>query len=250
MTRQHKKPPARTLYWVNGSIPSWRVCLALHEKGLDFVGERLRVMTTPKETRTPEFLAINPRGAAPALVEADGTVVVESLAILLYLERCYPERPLLPDPNDHRANARVLSRVHASEELRAAYRPLELLFRPPAELSAEARTRAAAAPAAVDRELARWEADLAGDPFIAGATLSLADSAFYPALAYQLHRGLVLQDRFPGLAAYAARMAERPASLRARPQGWIRRGKRDLFAIAAELRDAHRALRRAPDPLS
>ena len=62
----------RTLYRVNGSISSWRVELALHEKGLSFEARRLRVMSTPKETRSPAFLAINPRGKAPTLVEPGG----------------------------------------------------------------------------------------------------------------------------------------------------------------------------------
>jgi len=225
----------RTLYWINGSIPSWRVLLALHEKRLPFVGRRLRVMTTPKETQRPEFLAINPRGQAPVLVDEGTITVVESLAILDYLERTYPRPPLLPDAGDRQASADVLSRVHLSERLRAAYRPLEALFMPLAELSPEARHAAASAPVAVDVELARWEIDAAANPFIAGPLLTLADCAFYPALAYLLHRGLVLEDRFPALGRYAARMAARPATARARPLGWERRGKRDLFARAGRL---------------
>ncbi|MEZ4380675.1 MAG: glutathione S-transferase family protein [Nannocystaceae bacterium] len=225
----------RTLYWVNGSIPSWRVMLALHEKGLEFAAIRLKVMSTPKETRAPEYLALNPRGVAPTLVEADGLVVVESLAILAYLERCYPAPPLLPAPEDRPACARALARAQASECLRAAYRPLEALFRPPSELSPEALAAAIAAPAAVDRELALWEDAAAEAPFIAGPTLTLADCAFYPALAYQRRRGLALAGRFPALAAYEARMASRPAAARAHPEGWSRPPGRDLFALAASL---------------
>jgi glutathione S-transferase len=223
----------RTLYWVNGSIPSWRVMIALHEKGLDYAGIRLKVMTTPKQTRTPEYLALNPRGVAPTLVEADGLVVVESLAILAYLERCYPEPALLPPPAERSACARALARVQASECLRAAYRPLEALFKPRADLSEREVAAAIAAPAAVDRELALWESAAAEADYIAGPTRTLADCAFYPALAYQRRRGLVLAGRFPALADYAARMAARPAAQRAHPEGWERPGGRDLFALAA-----------------
>ena len=69
--------PERALYYVNGSIPSWRVMLLLRELGVDASLRRLRVMVTPKETQSPEFLAINPKGGTPTLVENDGTVLTE-----------------------------------------------------------------------------------------------------------------------------------------------------------------------------
>lgn len=50
-----------TLYWVNGSIPSWRVMLALSAKKIPYVAQRLRVMSKLKETRSVEFAEINPR---------------------------------------------------------------------------------------------------------------------------------------------------------------------------------------------
>jgi hypothetical protein len=77
------------LYYVNGSIPSWRVMLCLSLKRIPYAAIRLRVMTTPKETRSAEFAAINPRCKTPTLVDVDGTVVIESLAILQYLQKYY-----------------------------------------------------------------------------------------------------------------------------------------------------------------
>lgn len=67
-----------TLYYVNGSIPSWRVQLLLAEKRIAYNPRRLRVMTNPKETRLPAFAAINPRCKTPTLVDSDGTIVIES----------------------------------------------------------------------------------------------------------------------------------------------------------------------------
>lgn len=222
---------ARTLYWVNGSIPSWQVMLALHEKRLAFESQRLRVMGT-RETQAPEFLAINPRGQAPALVEADGTVVVESMAILHYLERVEPARPLLPQaPSDL---ALTLGRVYETERLRSAYRPLEKLFLGAQAMSEQAIEAARAAPERVARELELWEQRLGEGPFIAGATLSLADVVFYPALAYQLRRGLRLEG-LPRLTDYVGRMGSRGAAKAARPVGWKGRGKRDLFSEASRI---------------
>ena len=221
-----------TLYWVNGSIPSWRVMLALHEKGLPFASERLRVMTKQRQTRTPEFLAINPRGEAPALVLPDGAVVVESLAILTFLEHHAPSPALLPD--DPAALAVVLSRMHAVEMLRKVYRPMEQLFRPLTSLKAHEIAAIRRVADALPAELAIWEGYLAAHDFIASDAMSLADCSLYPALAYQLRRGLSL-DGFPRLRAYVDRIAARPAAQAAHPTGWDGGKPKDLFARARQL---------------
>jgi glutathione S-transferase len=220
------------LYWANGSIPSWQVLCLLHERGVRFEGRRLRVMSTPKETRTPEFLAINPRGQAPTWVEPDGRVVAESMALLLYLDRTQPGPSLLP--TDPAQLGRALQLCFEVAELRAAYRPLEQLFLGADTLDAARREAARQAPARVAAELAHWERHLGDAPFIAGHALTLADCVVYPVLAYQQRRGLMLDD-LPGLAGYTARMAARPAIQAARPHGWGEKPAKDLFALAAKL---------------
>jgi glutathione S-transferase len=49
------------------------------------------------ETRTPEFLAVNPMGKLPAIVHGD-TVVTEAAAIIAYLADAFPDAGLAPDP--------------------------------------------------------------------------------------------------------------------------------------------------------
>jgi glutathione S-transferase len=70
--------------------------IALHMTGAEFVVEYLDLLNG--EQRTPEYLAINPRGKVPALVTDQGTLT-ENLAIILYLDRLYPAAKLLPDPD-------------------------------------------------------------------------------------------------------------------------------------------------------
>lgn len=221
----------RVIYFVNGSIPSWRALLAAHEKGLEFTPRRLRVMGGRRETRAPDFLAINPRGQAPVLVDVDGAIVPESLAILAYLEACYPAPALLPAATDGPALARALARMHEAEQLACAYEPLEALFVvAPADASPALREALRGALAAVDAELARWEGRVAAAPFLAGDAFTLADCAFYPVLGYLRRRGLSLAA-WPHLAAYERRICGRPAAARARPEGWTlgRVGKPNLF---------------------
>ena len=212
--------------------------LALHEKALAFEPRRLRVMKEPRDTRSPEFLAINPRGQTPVLVEPDGTVLVESLAILPYLELRYPDPPLLPNARDDAgALARTLVFAQEAEVTAGVYDPLETLFlHRPADLSADQRAAITGALAGVDRELALWEARAARARFIAAESFSLADCAFYPVLAYMLRRGLSLAAH-PALAAYERRVRDRPAAVASYPEGWSHDqiAKQDLFALARAL---------------
>ncbi len=83
------------LYFAPGSS-SMAPHIALKEIGCPFEPRPLSFHR--RETRTPEFLAINPAGKVPVLV-VDGRPICEVLAILTYLARTYPEAGLLPaDP--------------------------------------------------------------------------------------------------------------------------------------------------------
>lgn len=101
------------LYSYFRSSASYRVRIALALKGLeyDFRGIHLR----RNEQNAPEFLAINPQGLVPALVDDDGTVLTQSLAIMEYLEERVPEPHLLPAKPADRAWVRALSQVVACD---------------------------------------------------------------------------------------------------------------------------------------
>lgn len=224
----------RKLYYVNGSISSWRVALALHEKGLVFEGHRMRVMSTPKPTRQPVFLALNPRGKAPVLVDEDGCCINESLAILSWLELRYPQPSLLAATPQGQATA--LAWAQESEEMGILYEPIEQLFLTPVSELSEAQAQAIqAALLALKGELALWEGRLQQKNFLVDAQLGLADCAFYPGLAYMERRGLLLDD-YPALKTYSLRLRQRPAAIAAFPEGWTHKvGKINLFRLAAML---------------
>jgi glutathione S-transferase len=92
----------RTLYHYLISPLSRRVRVALGEKSVDFEA----VLEQPWRRR-PEFLALNPAGEVPVLVEDDGTVVVGG-AICEYLEEAYPRMALMPTRPGARAEIRRL----------------------------------------------------------------------------------------------------------------------------------------------
>jgi maleylacetoacetate isomerase/maleylpyruvate isomerase len=79
-------------YW--RSLATFRVRIALNLKGLSY--EPVYVDLDAGDQRQPEFKTINPQMVIPALVEDDGNVLFQSLAILEYLNEIQPQPPLLP----------------------------------------------------------------------------------------------------------------------------------------------------------
>ncbi len=91
------------------SSTSYRVRIALAMKQIDYeyVAHHLR----HGGNRSPAFLAVNPQGLVPALVWSDGTTVIQSLAILEFLDEMVPEPPLLPADVHGRARVRMISQM-------------------------------------------------------------------------------------------------------------------------------------------
>lgn len=164
---------ALTFYYGSGSPFAWKVWLTLEHKGIAYDFKLLSF--DKKETKTPEFLAVNPRGQVPAIVD-DGFALWESTAITEYLEEKYPQKPLLPKDTRGRATVRRIA-LEAENHLAPARDPLfEATLESPADK--QDRAKIAAAQDTVLAELARWEALLAGD-YLAGA-LSVADFTAFP----------------------------------------------------------------------
>jgi len=65
--------------------------------------------------REDSFRKINPMMALPALIENDGTVLFESLAVVEYLDETHPNPPLLPKDPKGRARVRALAQIVAAD---------------------------------------------------------------------------------------------------------------------------------------
>ena len=82
---------ALEIFWFSGSGFAWRAVLAAELKGVPYTSRLIEA--SAGDHRAPEFLAMNPRGKVPVLRDGD-VVVTESMAILAYLDRRFPEPPL------------------------------------------------------------------------------------------------------------------------------------------------------------
>lgn len=94
------------------SSAAYRVRIALNLKQVDY--ERRPVNLLESEQKSDDYRALNPQGLVPAL-EIDGKTLVQSLAILTYLDFRYPSQPLLPALAAERAHVLALSLLVACD---------------------------------------------------------------------------------------------------------------------------------------
>jgi maleylacetoacetate isomerase len=96
-------------YW--RSTASYRVRIALALKGLKPEHVSVHLVRGGGEHRMAAYRAINPQERVPAVQLEDGSVIVQSLAILEYLEEAYPNPPLLPKNPVERARVRGVAGI-------------------------------------------------------------------------------------------------------------------------------------------
>jgi maleylacetoacetate isomerase len=103
---------AMQLYTFWRSQAAYRVRIALNLKGIDY--QRHTIHLLKGEQYSDEYRKINPESVVPTLIDGD-TKLVQSLAILEYLEETHPNPSILPSAAADRAHARALGQVVAME---------------------------------------------------------------------------------------------------------------------------------------
>jgi glutathione S-transferase len=169
----------------------------------------------------------------------DAEPVNESIAILHYLETYHPSPALLPPLSERRERTRALARMQESENLHHAYDALETAHFAACALSTSlTEFERVELIEAVHAELDFWEVYAARGDFIAGNTFGLADCAFYPILAYMVHRGFEWRrlvrsgrevDSWVKLREYYERVSALGFAKRAQPDGWHKPGKANVW---------------------
>jgi glutathione S-transferase len=142
-----------------------RVLWTLAELGLDF--EHIPLAWDDPALKAPRFLALNPAGAVPVLVD-DGVVVSESLAINLHLAKRHGGASSLY-PDDPAGEAQVLRWTLWAQG------QLEPWVQQDARLARLRTAMAAEASAEIARGLRLLDAVLAGRDWLLGARFTVAD---------------------------------------------------------------------------
>ena len=193
-----------TFYYGSGSPFAWKVWLTLEHKGIAHEAKRLSF--DKEETRSPEFLKVNPRAQVPAILD-DGFALAQSNAICEYLEERYPDKPLMPKDVKSRATIRRMI-AEADDKL---YKPSSHLMDLALYAAKEPDLKAIGeAKAALKEELAIWEGYLKVDYF--AGSLSLADFAIYPYMRMPVR----VEERAPGLGLKRAELPPKVAAWLAR----------------------------------
>jgi glutathione S-transferase len=173
--------------------------------------ELVRLALMKGEHKSPEYLAIAPNGAVPALV--DGKLnLIESSAIVAHLADRFPEKKLAPALGTAERAAYYQWLVYVPSSVDPALEAITMHTR---MLPEEKRFAAIA-----DDGKRKWsaiakvlESAIGDKPYIVGDSFTGADVVVGSAIAWVGFLGM-LGDH-PKLAAYATRLGERPAYQRA-----------------------------------
>ena len=188
------------LYYARPSIYARPVWLALLEKQLPF--ELIQVDLSGEQFE-PEFLALNPFSHVPVLVDGDFRVI-ESLAILDYLEARYPDISLLPSDAIALARVRMVQLVTLNELLPAT---IKLLVQD--ENSSEKSAQLEYAQLRAINTLNFLENLLGDSPYFAGEQLTLAEIVAGTLVYRTPDLGIALTD-YPRLKVWSERLLSRP----------------------------------------
>jgi maleylpyruvate isomerase len=202
------------LYSFFRSSAAYRARIALNLKGLPFETVSIHLTKDGGRQHTPEFHAVNPQGRVPAL-SLPGAVLLQSLAIIEYLDEVYPAPPFLPADAIDRAKVRAVAQIIACDiHPLNNTGPLNYL-----------RHQLHADKAAVEAWYHHWvikgfeavEALIRPGPYAFGPQVTLADICLVPQV-YNARRFKVPLDRFPGIVAADAALMKLPAFDAARPE--------------------------------
>ena len=197
------------------SSAAYRVRIALNLKGVAYETASVHLVKDGGHNKRPEFRAVNPQMRLPALVTPAGDVLIQSLAIIDYLDATYPDPPLLPKDPIARAKARALAEIVACDiHPLNNIGPLRYL-----------KNTMGQEQSAIDAWYHHWviagfeaiEALIEGAPYACGGQVTLADLCLVPQV-YNARRLKVPLDKFPKILAVDEACLKLDAFDRARPE--------------------------------
>ena len=203
------------LYSFFRSSAAYRVRIALNLKGIAYETASVHLVKDGGHNKRPEFRAVNPQMRVPALVTATGDVLIQSLAIIDYLDETHPTPPLLPKEPIARAQTRALAQIVACD-----IHPLNNVG-PLRYLKNQMHQEQSA----IDAWYHHWviagfeayEALVLPGPYSCGGEVTLSDLCLVPQV-YNARRLKVPLDQFPKIVGIDAACLKLPAFDRARPE--------------------------------
>ncbi|QRG07005.1 maleylacetoacetate isomerase [Xanthobacter dioxanivorans] len=202
------------LYGYFRSTSSYRVRIALALKGISCEQWPIHLVRGGGEQFSPAYLALNPTGRVPTLVLDDGTVLIQSPAILEYLDEAFPRPPLLPASLEGRAQVRAVAAIigcdiHPLNNVS----PLNVLRRELGHTEEDVSAWIARWIHAGFRAVEQW---IGAEGYCFGPEPGLADIYLIPQV-FSARRFNVPLDAYPRILRVDALAAEHPAFRTAHP---------------------------------
>ena len=187
------------LYYAPGAC-SLAPHIALREAGLDFEPVKTDIRAKKLEDGS-DYVAINPKGAVPALGLDGGEVLTENAAVLQYIADMAAADRLMPSSGLGRY--RVLEWLtYVSSELHKGFGPL---WSPTSSDEAKQGARDLLA-----KKFDFVQAQMGEQPYLTGDNFTPADAYLFAILGWTGLHGIDL-SRWAGLSAFQKRVAARPA---------------------------------------
>lgn len=203
------------LYNYFRSSAAFRVRIALNLKGMDYDSTSIHLTRDGGKQFEPAYRAINPQMRVPALKLDDGTTLLQSLAIIEYLDETVPQPPLLPKDSVARAQVRAVAQIVACDiHPLDNTSPLTYLRK---QLNHDDATVNAWYQHWVVAGLDAIEALLPGGTYAFGNQVTLADVCLVPQL-YNARRFKVDLSKYPKTVAADAACQKLPAFEQAKPE--------------------------------
>jgi maleylpyruvate isomerase len=203
------------LYSYFRSSAAYRVRIALNLKGIAYETVPVHLVKDGGRNKRPEFRAINPQMRVPVLVTPAGDNLIQSLAIIEYLDETYPDPALLPKDAIARAKVRALADLVACD-----IHPLNNIG-----ALRYLKNTMGQEQSAIDAWYHHWvvsgfealEALVEPSPYACGKQVTLADICLVPQV-YNARRLKVPLEKFPKIVGVDAACLALPAFDRARPE--------------------------------
>ncbi|MEL7243532.1 MAG: glutathione S-transferase family protein [Cyanobacteria bacterium J06573_2] len=174
-----------------------RVWRGLLEKDIPFEGI---VMNLNGDQFQPNYLEIHPFHHVPAIVD-DGFRMIESIAILEYLETKYPSPALLPEDTQTLATVRMLQMVSTNELVPKVY---------PLIMENQDSPKFIQAKEHVEKVLNFFADNLKDNDYFGGDNLSLADIIVGTDISFLPHLGIEF-TKYPNLQNWFEKLMQRPS---------------------------------------
>lgn len=176
--------------------------IILREIGADFALEKVNTKTKATDSGE-DYWTVNPKGYVPAIKLDDGEVLTEGVVMQQYLADLKPETNLAPARGTKERRKLEELLVYLSTEIHKGFSPL---FSPttPDDYKEIAKANVAKRFDLIEKQLSD------GRKFLTGDTFTIADAYLFTLSNWTKPTGIDL-SRWPNIAAFAGRVAQRPA---------------------------------------